>query len=237
MFFTQCQTQYSFFSKDFFKTIFFIEQQLPKPWWKFFSKSETIHIPRYWFLTPENLWKIGLACCFGYGIYYYFNNKKGKYLMILPNGTAHQAFFSDDNLGRSINIDHHHLIKPDQTIAKKTISCSNDVTLRKEDTLLLEQNLANRIGVAVLAKSKQVFDHNKKWKVLASIVLSNDLDETFLKVICVTSGTKCVKRNVLSLVGSSVQDCHAEILARRCFVTFLYRQLNSILMDSKFQGK
>lgn len=103
--------------------------------------------------------------------------------------------------------------------------------------LLLEQNLANRIGLAVFLKSKNVIDKTKKWKVLASIVLTNELDGSrFLRVICVTSGSKCVKGKALGLIGSSVNDCHAEVLARRCFITFLYQQLNS-LINCGFKGK
>ena len=94
--------------------------------------------------------------------------------------------------------------------------------------------LANRIGSAVLAKSKQV--EIDKWKVLASIILSNEVDEKFLKVICVTSGSRCIKGDALSLTGSNVNDCHAEILARRCFISFLYQQLES-LVNSGYKGK
>ena len=111
--------------------------------------------------------------------------------------------------------------------------------VQTDEALLLEQNLANRIGLAVLEKSKQIIDtlpDTKKWNVLASILLSSERDGKFLKVVCVTSGTKCVKGDALSLTGSSVNDCHAEILARRCFISFLYRQLDSLL-DSGFKGR
>lgn len=110
--------------------------------------------------------------------------------------------------------------------------------IQTDESLLLDQSLANKIGLAVLEKSKEVIDSltdTKKWNVLAAIVLSRNTDPNFLKVICVTSGTKCVKGDALSLTGSSVNDCHAEILARRCFVSFLYQQLDQFV-NCGFKG-
>lgn len=111
--------------------------------------------------------------------------------------------------------------------------------IQTDESLLLDQSLANKIGLAVLSKSKEVIDtltETKKWNVLAAIVLTSDINSDYLKVVCVTSGTKCVKGDALSLTGSSVNDCHAEILARRCFIHFLFQQLNQ-LADCGFKGE
>lgn len=63
-----------------------------------------------------------------------------------------------------------------------------------------------------------------------------------MKVICVTTGTKCINGEHLSVSGSVVNDCHAEIVARRCLMHFFYQQLNlhiagsgETLADSIFQ--
>ncbi|RWS27861.1 double-stranded RNA-specific editase Adar-like isoform X3 [Leptotrombidium deliense] len=104
--------------------------------------------------------------------------------------------------------------------------------VRVDEPLTLDQNLANSIGNAVLQTSKQIFDHSdelKKWSVLASIVLTSDQNAEWFDVLCITSGTKCVRGDNLSMLGYVVGDCHAEILARRCFNLYLYRQINSFL--------
>ena len=47
-------------------------------------------------------------------------------------------------------------------------------------------------------------------------------------MISVASGTKCVSGEKISLQGQSVNDCHAEVLARRGFVSFLYHELRRL---------
>ena len=44
-------------------------------------------------------------------------------------------------------------------------------------------------------------------------------------VLCLTTGTKCVSGQCLSMSGNSVFDCHGEILARRCFKFICYAEL------------
>ena len=72
-------------------------------------------------------------------------------------------------------------------------------------------------------------DHQdiSRYKVLAGIVMTQGTGGQGGVVICVTSGSKCISGGNLSIEGETLNDCHAEILARRCFVEFLYDQLQT----------
>uniref|UniRef100_A0A1B0CVB8 Uncharacterized protein n=2 Tax=Lutzomyia longipalpis TaxID=7200 RepID=A0A1B0CVB8_LUTLO len=68
-------------------------------------------------------------------------------------------------------------------------------------------------------------------KVLAGIVMTCGPDLNQAKVISVSTGTKCVNGEYISVSGSAVNDCHAEIVSRRCLVDYLYGQLMMHLND------
>ena len=53
----------------------------------------------------------------------------------------------------------------------------------------------------------------------------DDDDETYYEVVCVSSGTKCINGEKLSLEGCVINDSHSEIVARRCLILYLYKQL------------
>ena len=95
--------------------------------------------------------------------------------------------------------------------------------------------LADHISKLVLGKFTELTDGLKsqyaKRKVMAGIVLIKDDDLSTAMVICVTTGTKCINGEYLSHDGLSVNDFHAEILARRALLRFLYSQLDLIVSD------
>ncbi|OBS57385.1 hypothetical protein A6R68_11490, partial [Neotoma lepida] len=62
-------------------------------------------------------------------------------------------------------------------------------------------------------------------KTLAGIVMTKGLDTKQAQVIVLSSGTKCISGEHISDQGLVVNDCHAEIVARRAFLHFLYTQL------------
>ncbi|KAI0983031.1 hypothetical protein GJ496_008887 [Pomphorhynchus laevis] len=85
-------------------------------------------------------------------------------------------------------------------------------------------------GVASLVKDKfesLVADDPvlQKRKVLAGIVITRHWQLDTARVLCVTTGTKCLNAERLSAHGKVLKDCHAEILARRCLVKYLYENL------------
>ena len=66
--------------------------------------------------------------------------------------------------------------------------------------------------------------------MIAGIVMSRDEAMTDLTVVSVSTGTKCVNGEHMSVSGSSLNDCHAEIISRRCLCDFLYGQVRMLIM-------
>ncbi|XP_078288127.1 double-stranded RNA-specific adenosine deaminase [Rhinoraja longicauda] len=61
-------------------------------------------------------------------------------------------------------------------------------------------------------------------KILAAIIMKHG-DEDLGTTVSLGTGNRCVKGEELSLKGETVNDCHAEIISRRCFIRFLYSEL------------
>jgi len=61
-------------------------------------------------------------------------------------------------------------------------------------------------------------------KVLAGVVMS--WGPRMGEVVAIGTGSKCIGGGGLSLEGRALNDCHAEILARRGLIAFLYDQLS-----------
>lgn len=72
----------------------------------------------------------------------------------------------------------------------------------------------------------------KAHKVRSGIVMTNgwSLDEA--KVVAIGTGTKCFSDKYKDQNGTILHDMHAEVLARRSFIRFLYDQLEA-MVDSK----
>uniref|UniRef100_A0A3Q3MB55 Adenosine deaminase RNA specific B2 (inactive) n=1 Tax=Mastacembelus armatus TaxID=205130 RepID=A0A3Q3MB55_9TELE len=66
-------------------------------------------------------------------------------------------------------------------------------------------------------------------KSLAGIVMTRGLDLRNAQVVALSTGTKCIKGEYLSDQGQVVNDCHAEVMARRALLRFLYSQLELFL--------
>lgn len=82
-----------------------------------------------------------------------------------------------------------------------------------------------RLVLEQFAEATVNIDNYSRRKVLAGIVMTENLDLKTARVITVTTGTKCINGEYMSISGSSLNDSHAEIVARRCLMDFLYSQL------------
>lgn len=111
----------------------------------------------------------------------------------------------------------------------------------------LPQIHADTIGRLVLEKFMEVIKGQEAYsrrKVLAGIVMTENMnfceakvstkiltlitssDLICLQVISVSTGTKCVSGEHMSVNGAVLNDSHAEIVSRRCLLKYLYAQLD-----------
>lgn len=68
-------------------------------------------------------------------------------------------------------------------------------------------------------------EHN----IFSGIFLTAGTDVKEAQVICVSTGTKCINGEYMSDRGLALNDCHAEIIARRSLLRYLYMQLEYFL--------
>lgn len=84
----------------------------------------------------------------------------------------------------------------------------------------------------VKRKFDEIMKHELQFKghrVLSGIVMtSEDFSSNNAKVVAIGTGTSCISNKKEDDFGSVLHDMHAEVLARRSFVRFLYDQLKAI---------
>ncbi|KAK7060165.1 hypothetical protein VNI00_000929 [Paramarasmius palmivorus] len=67
-----------------------------------------------------------------------------------------------------------------------------------------------------------------QWTILASFFLV-DTNSSDVKIISICTGTKCLPSSRLPLQGEAIHDSHAEVLARRSAILWLYEEILRIL--------
>jgi len=99
----------------------------------------------------------------------------------------------------------------------------------------MDQELADTVANMILEKFDSLVVGNmvaSRRKVIAGIVMSTGDKMKELKVVSVTTGTKCINGEYMSDSGTGLNDCHAEILSRRCFMRFMYSELEKIAVNN-----
>ncbi|XP_041834690.1 double-stranded RNA-specific editase 1-like isoform X1 [Melanotaenia boesemani] len=103
--------------------------------------------------------------------------------------------------------------------------------------LHLPQVLADAVSRLVIDKFSELTDNftspQARRKVLAGVVMTTGTDVKKAQVICVSTGTKCINGEYMSDRGLALNDCHAEIVARRSLIRFLYSQLEHFLSNNE----
>ncbi|KAL3045737.1 hypothetical protein OYC64_013902 [Pagothenia borchgrevinki] len=101
--------------------------------------------------------------------------------------------------------------------------------------LHLPQVLADAVSRLVVDKFGELTDNftspHARRKVLSGVVMTTGADVKEAQVICVSTGTKCINGEYMSDRGLALNDCHAEIVARRSLIRFLYSQLEHFLSN------
>ncbi|XP_056287232.1 double-stranded RNA-specific editase 1-like isoform X2 [Pseudoliparis swirei] len=89
--------------------------------------------------------------------------------------------------------------------------------------LYLPQVLADAVSRLVVDKFSDLTDSftspHARRKVLAGVVMTTGADVKEAQVICMSTGTKCINGEYMSDRGLALNDCHAEILARRSLIS------------------
>lgn len=103
------------------------------------------------------------------------------------------------------------------------------------------ENLADNVASICLEKynllKKTGKPNAREWTVLSGIVVRNT-DGSF-SLVALATGTKClgdselIKDSTREEAGSRLSDSHAEVLARRAFLRYLYDQVDLTLSGSE----
>jgi double stranded RNA-specific editase B len=101
------------------------------------------------------------------------------------------------------------------------------------------RDFADHLAKCIKEKFNQLTQNDvrlQRRKVLSGIVLTRNRHLESMEIICITTGTKCSHNEHRIVNGQSLNDCHAEIIARRCLIRYCYEQLRLVFDGNSDQS-
>ncbi|XP_059178056.1 tRNA-specific adenosine deaminase 1-like isoform X2 [Physella acuta] len=111
----------------------------------------------------------------------------------------------------------------------------------KENQYNSGPELAREIASAVFNAYKKLPKKGKpqqmkEWTLLSGVVMRvTDNSGVELKTVSLGTGSKCIGKSKMSPKGDVLNDSHAEVLARRAFLRFLYNELRKAYENNSSQ--
>ncbi|GFS81359.1 double-stranded RNA-specific editase 1 [Trichonephila clavipes] len=107
------------------------------------------------------------------------------------------------------------------------------------ELFIFPQSVADKISKSLLSTYTDIMagdpDH-AKWKIIAGIAMTKSETMEDLQIITLGTGTKCINGEHISMFGTNLNDCHAEIISRRCLKDFLFTNLEFFLEGKSDQS-
>nr|CAD7396730.1 unnamed protein product [Timema cristinae] len=123
------------------------------------------------------------------------------------------------------------------------------ITQQSENATRFADRVANCCYVKYASLPKTGKPSSREWTPLAGVVKVEHQDEAFedalsVEVVALGTGSKCLGRTKLSPRGDVVNDSHAEVMARRGFLRYLYCEIHAMystgrseIFDRVIQGR
>ncbi|XP_046390728.1 tRNA-specific adenosine deaminase 1 [Ischnura elegans] len=133
----------------------------------------------------------------------------------------------------------------DAEVSKNTeVSANIELNLGKNGAVM-EEDQCDNVSLKQLGDmvAKCCYDHylslpktgkpkvGTEWTALSGIVMENlqdNVKDCWLEVVSLGTGTKCLGHSAMSPMGDVLNDSHAEVMARRGFLRYLYFELLSV---------
>lgn len=98
----------------------------------------------------------------------------------------------------------------------------------------MQDNIASLVLDCFKTLPKTGKPNFNEWTVLSAIVIEND---SKLEVVSLGTGSKCIGKLSLSKYGDILNDSHAEVIARRGFLRYLYAEIERDSQSDIFERR